>query len=76
MVKLIFLSLDSAFSSVATAVAMKQRGTYFIAIVKTAHKMYPKQFMRKHDFSKRSDHVSLSANVYGHQVFACQMFGW
>ena len=64
---------DSAFSSVATAVALKQHGTYFIGIVKTAHKMYPKQFMGTHDFSKRGDHVALSANVQGHQLFAV---GW
>eukprot|EP00731_Ephydatia_muelleri_P001846 Em0001g1846a len=63
----------SAFSSVATAVALKQHGTYFIGIVKTAHKMYPKQFMGTHDFSKRGDHVALSANVQGHQLFAV---GW
>ena len=64
---------DSAFSSVATAVALKQHGTYFIGIVKTAHKMNPKQFMGTHDFSKRGDHVALSANVQGHQLFAV---GW
>ena len=37
---------DSAFSFVATAVALKQNGTYFVGIVKTASKMYPKQFMQ------------------------------
>eukprot|EP00731_Ephydatia_muelleri_P033943 Em0042g22a len=35
--------------------------------------MYPKQFMGTHDFSKRGDHVALSANVQGHQLFAV---GW
>ena len=33
---------DSAFSSVATAIALKQRGTYLTGIVNTAHKMYLK----------------------------------
>ena len=61
-----FVIADSAFSSVDTAVALKQHGTYFIGIVKTAHKTYPKQFMgTHHDFSRRGDHVELCANVQG-----------
>ena len=64
---------DSAFSSVTTAIALKQRGTYFIGIVKTAHKMYSKAFMEANKFQKRGDHVVLSATVHGHKTYAV---GW
>ncbi|KAL5516632.1 hypothetical protein EMCRGX_G002017 [Ephydatia muelleri] len=61
---------DSAFSSVATAVALKQNGTYFVGIVKTASKMYPKQFMQTHHFEERGAHIALSATVQCNKVFA------
>eukprot|EP00731_Ephydatia_muelleri_P006322 Em0003g570a len=61
---------DSAFSSVATAVALKQNGTYFVGIVKTASKMYPKQFMQTHHFEELGAHIALSATVQCNKVFA------
>eukprot|EP00731_Ephydatia_muelleri_P001696 Em0001g1696a len=61
---------DSAFSSVATAAALKQNGTYFVGIVKTASKMYPKQFMQTHHFEERGAHIALSATVQCNKVFA------
>ena len=35
-----------AFSSVATAVALKQNGAYFVGVVKTASKIYPQTVHR------------------------------
>lgn len=59
---------DSAFSCVATAVALKQNGTYFVGIVKTASKMYPKQFMQSHHFEERGAHIARSATVQCNKV--------
>ena len=38
--------VDSAFSSVKTFIALKQRGLYFMGLVKTAHKQFPKVWLK------------------------------
>jgi hypothetical protein len=38
---------DSAFSSVKTLLALKQKGLYFMGLVKTAHREYPKAYFEK-----------------------------
>ena len=64
---------DSAFSSVQKLLPLKQRGTYFIGIVKTAHAKVPKIFMASLSFVSQGDHVAVSTTVQGHKVFG---IGW
>lgn len=52
---------DSAFASFKTAKAMKQRGTYFEGLVKTAHTKFPKSFLHAHPYGARGSHKTLQA---------------
>ena len=46
---------DSAFASVAAAIALFKLGLYFIGLVKNAHRLYPMGHMKNHKFERRGD---------------------
>ena len=49
---------DSAFASVKSAVALrKELGLYFLGLVKTAHRHFPKKYLQKVPMEARGDHV-------------------
>ena len=49
------VSADSAFASVATAVACRKNGLHFTGLVKTATRMYPKQYIDEVEFQEIGD---------------------
>lgn len=62
----ITLHADSAFSSVATAKALRSRGIHFMGCVKTACKMFPKRFFQ--EWSNDEDLIRGSHKTdYGHE---------
>jgi Transposase IS4 len=78
----ITLHADSAFSSVATAKALRSRGVHFMGCVKTACKAFPKSFFQQwsnDDNVLRGSHktlkstITLEDNVTVENVFAV---GW
>lgn len=57
---------DSAFASVKTAVKLKViNGLYFLGLVKTAHKMFPKQWLNEVPITLRGGHKALTATMEG-----------
>ena len=46
------ISADSAFASVITAVACRQNGMHFTGSVKTATRMFPKQYLDEVEFKE------------------------
>ena len=55
---------DSAFASVKTAVALKEHnGLFFMGLVKTAHKKFPKKFLQEVPIALRGGHHVLTARV-------------
>ena len=55
---------DSAFASVKSAIALKKElGLYFLGIVKTAHKMFPKQYLQNVEIAERGGFVALTTKV-------------
>ena len=64
------VSADSAFASVATAVACRKNGLHFTGLVKTAIWMYPKQYIDEVEFQEIGDDITLTSNVEGHNIMA------
>ncbi|KAL5506054.1 hypothetical protein EMCRGX_G007620 [Ephydatia muelleri] len=64
------VSADSAFASVATAVACRKNGLHFTGLVKTATRMYPKQYIDEVEFQEIGDDITLTSNVEGHNIMA------
>ena len=57
---------DSAFSSVACAIALASRGLYFMGCVKTATKMFPKKYLQnwaQPDNVARGSHKTLQSTI-------------
>ena len=52
------VSADSAFASVATAVACRKNGLHFTGLVKTATRMYPKQYIDEVEFQEIGDDIT------------------
>ena len=52
---------DSAFASVATAMALRDVGLFFIGLVKTACRFFPKKFLQEEPIAARGDTLTLSA---------------
>lgn len=53
---------DSAFASVKSAVALrKELGLYFMGMVKTAHRQFPKTYLQKVPMATRDEHVVCTA---------------
>ena len=49
---------DSAFASVKSAIALrKEVGLYFLGLVKTAHRHFPKKYLQKIPITERGGHV-------------------
>ena len=67
------INADSAFASVATAVACKAIGLEFKGIVKTATASYPMHYLRTIEYKERGDWVTLVAEIDSHKIFAT---GW
>ena len=64
------VSADSPFASVATAVACRKNGLHFTGLVKTASRMYPKQYIDEAEFQEIGDDITLTSNVEGHNIMA------
>ena len=65
---------DSAFASVKSAVALKsQNGLYFLGMVKTAHKKFPKKYLQRVPIAQRGGHVVCTAEQDGVKLRAV---GW
>ena len=57
---------DSAFASVKSACALKNTlGLYFLGLVKTAHRMFPKKYLQTVEIPERGGHVVLTTKVRG-----------
>ena len=55
---------DSAFVSVKSVVALKEHnGLYFIGLVKTAHRKFPKKYLQEVAIAERGGHCVLEARV-------------
>ena len=53
---------DSAFASVKSAVALRNRlGLFFLGMVKTAHRHFPKKFLQDVTIAERGGHVVVVA---------------
>jgi hypothetical protein len=64
---------DSAFASVKTAVSLLERGLYFLGIVKTEHKEFPKKYFAQVETSKvlqRGEHVALTTVINNSPIYA------
>ena len=62
---------DSAFASVKSAVALqKQLGLYFLGLVKTASRQFPKKYLNEVEMEKRGDHHVVTAEHDGVDLFA------
>jgi hypothetical protein len=61
---------DSAFASVKSAVELHSRGLYFMGVVKTATKKFPKKYLSKYPFQRCGEHLvswnSISGGWYGY----------
>jgi hypothetical protein len=64
---------DSAFGSVMTAVELRKYGFFFIGMVKTARKMFPKKYLQELQMANRGDTAVLSAVKSGKELMA---IGW
>ena len=70
---------DSAFASLRTCVALLEYGLFFIGIVKTASKMFPKGWFSQWEKSKpaRGSHMYLKTAVeIGNVLHAIMAVGW
>lgn len=67
------MTADSAFASVKSAVALKQKGLHFMGLVKTAHKECPKAYLQSVDMEARGDHVLCTTTINGSKIRA---IGW
>ena len=56
---------DSAFASVKSAVALKSRGLYFMGLVKTAHRKFPKKWAQTVEIASRGGHKVVQATEEG-----------
>ena len=61
---------DSAFASVKSAVALKQRGLFFMGLVKTAHRKFPKQWAQTVTIDSRGGHKVAQATESGVELRA------
>ena len=60
------LHADSAFSSVSCAIALRERGLFFLGCVKTASKRYPKKYLNEwgqREDVERGSHKTLTATA-------------
>ncbi len=68
---------DSAFSSVKTLLALKKQGLFFMGMVKTAHREFPKAVLQSWGdgtltgvLPKRGSHLFLKSTESGEEMFA------
>lgn len=61
---------DSAFGSVQTAVELRKKGTFFIGMVKTARRMFPKKYLQQVFMANRGDTLVVSAVKSGVELMA------
>jgi len=62
---------DSAFASVKSACALKTHmGLYFLGLVKTAHRMFPKKYLQTVEIPERGGHVVLTTKILGVELRA------
>ena len=61
---------DSAFASVKSAVALKARGLFFMGLVKTAHRKYPKKWAQAVPITLRGGHKVATATEEGAELRA------
>ena len=64
---------DSAFASVTTAIACRQKGLHFTGLVKTATTKFPKKFLDSWEYKELGDSVTLVAQHDGYPLIA---HGW
>ena len=64
---------DSAFASVTTAIACRQKGLHFTGLVKTARTKFPKKFLDSWEYKELGDSVTLVAQHDGCPLIA---HGW
>jgi hypothetical protein len=62
---------DSAFASVKSAVELRKQGLYFLGLVKTATREFPKQYLESYPLRERGDHVAVTCNDGGTQLIGC-----
>ena len=56
---------DSVFASVKATVALKERGLYFMGLVNTAHRKYPKKWGQNVPIALRGGHKVVQATENG-----------
>jgi hypothetical protein len=61
---------DSAFASVKSAVALKEKGLHFMGLVKTAHRECPKAYLQGVDMDAWGDHVLCTTTIDGSKIRA------
>ena len=61
---------DSAFASVTTAMACRDKGLHFTGLVKTATKMFPKQYFQSREYGNNGDSETLTAVINGDTYIA------
>ena len=61
---------QSAFASVTTAVACRKNGMHFTGLVKTATRMFPKQYLDEVEFKELGDDFTLTSSLEGHNTMA------
>ena len=64
---------DSAFASVTTAIACRQKGLRFTGLVKTATTKFPKKFLDSWEYKELGDSVTLVVQHDGYPLIA---HGW
>ena len=62
---------DSAFASVRSAVHLHRKGLYFLGLVKTASRCFPKEFLESYPLQGRGDHVAVTSKMDGVNLIGC-----
>jgi hypothetical protein len=62
---------DSAFASVRSAVQLHKKGLYFLGLVKTASRCFPKEFLESYPLQGRGDHVTVTSKMDGVNLIGC-----
>jgi hypothetical protein len=62
---------DSAFASVRSAVQLHKKGLYFLGLVKTASRCFPKEFLENYPLQGRGDHVAVTSKMDGVNLIGC-----
>ena len=56
---------DSAFASITTAMACRDKGLHFTGLVKTATQIIPKKYFESHEYLNNGDSDNLTASING-----------